>query len=133
LGASHELEVRWAELVNRLIPCAERVRFTASGHEASHLALRLAACFTANRRSSASSATSTAGTTVSAAGAMSHFEGGVPAGIPADLVEQTVLLPADDVARVADTLAARDDVAAVILEAVGCVVGPGAASGWLHR
>jgi len=41
-GASHELEVRWAELVNRLIPCAERVRFTASGTEASHLALRLA-------------------------------------------------------------------------------------------
>src|SRR5919204_4297052 len=27
-GSSHELEVRWAELVNRLIPCAERVRFT---------------------------------------------------------------------------------------------------------
>ena len=31
-----------------------------------------------------------------AAGAMSHFEGGVPAGIPAGLVEQTILLPADD-------------------------------------
>src|SRR4029450_13445456 len=41
-GASHELEVRWAELINRLVPCAEMVRFTASGTEASHLALRLA-------------------------------------------------------------------------------------------
>src|SRR5258705_12398578 len=30
-GASHELEVRWAELVQRLVPCAERGRFTASG------------------------------------------------------------------------------------------------------
>lgn len=31
-GSSHELEVRWAELVNRLIPCAERVRGTSDGH-----------------------------------------------------------------------------------------------------
>ena len=45
-GACHELEVRWAELVNRLIPCAERVRFTGSGTEATMLALRLARAFT---------------------------------------------------------------------------------------
>jgi glutamate-1-semialdehyde 2,1-aminomutase len=41
-GASHELEVRWAELVRALIPSAEKVRFTASGTEATHLAMRLA-------------------------------------------------------------------------------------------
>src|SRR5215510_9188991 len=34
-GACHELEVRWAEQVKGLIGCAERVRFTASGTEAS--------------------------------------------------------------------------------------------------
>src|SRR4029077_17974164 len=45
-GACHELEVRWAELIQRLIGCAERVRFTASGTEASHLALRLARAHT---------------------------------------------------------------------------------------
>src|SRR6266508_621721 len=28
LGACHEREVRWAELVTELIPCAELVRFT---------------------------------------------------------------------------------------------------------
>jgi glutamate-1-semialdehyde 2,1-aminomutase len=54
---------------------------------------------------------------------MSHFEGGVPAGIPAGLVDQTVLLPADDVGRVADTLEARDDVAAIILEPSGASWG----------
>src|ERR671915_505310 len=27
VGGSHEAEVRWAELVNRLIPCAEMTRF----------------------------------------------------------------------------------------------------------
>ena len=49
-GACHELEVVWAERVARLIGCAQRVRFTASGTEASHLALRLARAFTSKRR-----------------------------------------------------------------------------------
>jgi glutamate-1-semialdehyde 2,1-aminomutase len=49
-GACHELEVRWAETVCRLIPSAERVRFTASGTEATLLALRIARAFTGRRR-----------------------------------------------------------------------------------
>ncbi len=122
-GASHELEVRWAELVNRLIPCAERVRFTASGTEASHLALRLARAFTAKPKVIRFVGHFHGWHDGVAAGAMSHFEGGVPAGIPADLVEQTVLLPADDAGRVAATLEARDDVAAVILEPSGASWG----------
>ena len=42
LGGNHPGEVEWAELVVSLVPCAERVRFTSSGTEASLLALRLA-------------------------------------------------------------------------------------------
>ena len=45
-GACHELEVRWAELVQKLIPSAERVRFNSSGTEATQLALRLARAHT---------------------------------------------------------------------------------------
>src|SRR5438094_468907 len=45
-GASHELEIRWAEAVMRLIPSAERVRFTSSGTEATLMAVRLARAFT---------------------------------------------------------------------------------------
>ena len=41
-GACHALEVEWAELVQRLIPSAQRVRFTVTGTEATHLALRVA-------------------------------------------------------------------------------------------
>ena len=41
-GACHELEVRWAELICKLVPSAEMVRFTMSGTEATHLALRIA-------------------------------------------------------------------------------------------
>jgi glutamate-1-semialdehyde 2,1-aminomutase len=39
-------EVRWAELVTQLVPCAERVRFVLSGTEATMLALRLVRAFT---------------------------------------------------------------------------------------
>ncbi|MCB4457348.1 aspartate aminotransferase family protein [Leisingera sp. McT4-56] len=37
----HEAEIEWAEWVNRLFPSAERTRFTASGSEATMLAIRL--------------------------------------------------------------------------------------------
>ena len=122
-GASHELEVRWAELINRLVPCAEMVRFTGSGTEASHLALRLARAFTAKPKAIRFVGHFHGWHDGVAAGAMSHFEGGVPAGIPAGLVEETILLPADDPRRVADTLQARNDIAAVILEPSGASWG----------
>lgn len=50
LGASSELEVRWAEQVQRLVPCAELVRFCSSGTEATLLAMRLARAHTGRER-----------------------------------------------------------------------------------
>jgi glutamate-1-semialdehyde 2,1-aminomutase len=44
-GASTELEIRWGQQIQRLIPSAERVKFVASGTEATHLAVRLARSF----------------------------------------------------------------------------------------
>jgi glutamate-1-semialdehyde 2,1-aminomutase len=44
-GASHVNEVEWAELVRGMVPSAERVRFTVTGTEATHLALRVARAF----------------------------------------------------------------------------------------
>ncbi|MBI3733811.1 MAG: aspartate aminotransferase family protein [Chloroflexi bacterium] len=45
-SASHPLEIAWAERVTRLIPSAELVRFTASGTEATMMAMRLARAHT---------------------------------------------------------------------------------------
>ena len=45
-GASHPREVAWAQWIMRLVPSAERVRFTSSGTEATLMALRLARAFT---------------------------------------------------------------------------------------
>src|SRR5438270_1817488 len=118
-GSSHELEVRWAQLVQRLIPCAERVRFTASGTEASHLALRLARAYTGKSKVIRFVGHFHGWHDAVAAGSMSHFDGGVPAGISPALVEQTILLPADDVSVAVETMSKRDDIAAVILEGSG--------------
>ena len=40
-AANHAAEIRWAQAVQRLVPTAERVRFTSSGTEATLMALRL--------------------------------------------------------------------------------------------
>src|ERR1700754_4889236 len=122
-GSSHETEVRWAELVQRLVPCAARVRFTASRTEASHLALRLARASTAKSKVERFVGHFHGWHDQVAAGSMSHFDGSVPAGIPSTLVEQTILLPTDDLAAATDTLRSRDDIAAVILEASGASWG----------
>jgi glutamate-1-semialdehyde 2,1-aminomutase len=120
-GSSHETEVRWAELVQRLIPCAERVRFTASGTEASHLALRLARAFTGKSKVVRFVGHFHGWHDQVAAGSNSHFDGGVPAGILPGIVDATILLPADAIAF--DTIRARDDIAAVILEGSGASWG----------
>ena len=78
-----------------------------SGTEASHLALRLARAFTGKPKVIRFIGHFHGWHDGVAPGRMSHFEGGVPAGISAGLVAQTILLPADDIAHVADTLQTR--------------------------
>ena len=118
LGASHELEVRWAELVSKLIPSAEMVRFTMSGTEATHLAMRIARAYT-NRTKILKF--------------QGHFHGwhdgvalavdppyDVPwsAGVPTSTLDQILLCPPNDTKAV-ETVLQRGDVAAVILEPAG--------------
>ncbi|HEU5088499.1 MAG TPA: aminotransferase class III-fold pyridoxal phosphate-dependent enzyme, partial [Roseiflexaceae bacterium] len=90
LGGEHALALRWAELVQELFPSMERVRFTASGTEATMLALRLARAAT--------------GRTV-VVRFFGHYHGwhdlltrdadsDVPAGVPQALLESTIVLPA---------------------------------------
>jgi glutamate-1-semialdehyde 2,1-aminomutase len=49
-GNDHPLQIEWAELIQRLVPSVERIRFVNSGTEASQLALRLARAFTAKSK-----------------------------------------------------------------------------------
>ena len=117
-GACHEKEVEWGEWVQRLVPSAARVRFTGTGTEATHLALRLARAFTGKRH------------VVKFAG---HFHGwhegleiGVrppyaaeaEAGQLPEVVALVSVLPPNDIAALRARLG-TGDVAAVILEPTG--------------
>jgi len=117
-GASHPIEVAWGEWVCKLVPCAERVRFTASGTESTHMALRLARAYTGKQR------------VIKFAG---HFHGwheGLEVGVQApyetepepgqmqEAVDAVALCPPNDLEAVRAALAAGD-VAAIILEPTG--------------
>jgi glutamate-1-semialdehyde 2,1-aminomutase len=119
-GAEHDLELRWATLVRQLFPSVERLRFTASGTEATMLAVRLARAYTGRP------------IIIRFQG---HFHGwndalahGMeidltpPPGVPAGLLEATLVLPAE-IAPVEAALHERDDIAAVILEPSGASYG----------
>jgi len=118
LGASHELEVRWAELVNRLVPCAELTRFTMSGTEATHLALRVARAYT-GRSKIVKLAGHFHGWHDGVVAAVNQpFEVPLSAGVPAATLDQVLVCPPNDVKAV-ETRLERGDVAAVILEPAG--------------
>lgn len=49
-GACHLKEIKWGQLVQQLIPSAERIRFTNSGTEANQLAVQLAQSYTGKKK-----------------------------------------------------------------------------------
>ena len=117
-GSSHELEIEWGELVVAMVPCAERVRFTSSGTEATMMALRLARAYTERSR---------------VVKLQDHFHGWhdlavgrlgadearpEAVGVPDGFYEDLTILPQGDLSALREGLAARD-VAAVILEPTG--------------
>jgi len=118
LGASHEPEVRWAELVNQLIPCGELTRFTMSGTEATHLAMRVARAFT-GRPKILKMAGHFHGWHDGAVAAVSPpYEVPWSAGVPTATIDQVVVCPPNDI-KAAEIAFERGDIAAVILEPAG--------------
>jgi len=120
-GACHELESEWAEAVIRLVPSAERVRFTSSGTEATLLALRLARAATGRGKVIRLAGHFHGWHDQVAIGADPPFDGPDTAGLPPGIVSSVVTIPAD-AAALAEALAAGD-VAAVILEPSGAAWG----------
>ena len=117
-GANHPYEVRWAQAVKRLMPGVERLRFTSSGTEATHLALRLARAHTGRSK--------VVRLDIHFHGWHDHMTGsadhhGAP-GVLSEITENVVLVPPGDVDALAAALAG-DDVAAVIFEPTGAYFG----------
>jgi glutamate-1-semialdehyde 2,1-aminomutase len=122
LGASHELEVRWAELVNQLVPCAELTRFTMSGTEATHLALRVARAYTGRSKVVKLSGHFHGWHDGVVAGVNPPYEVPLSAGVPGSTLDQVIVCPPNDVKTVEIALD-RGDIAAVILEPAGGQAG----------
>lgn len=121
-ASCHALEVEWAGLIRELVPCAERVRFTSSGTEATHMAVRLARAFTGRPRILRFHRHFHGWHDHMAFGVDGHFDGSPTPGVLPDVAAEVVLLPPGDLDAVERALAAGD-VAAVILEPTGASTG----------
>jgi glutamate-1-semialdehyde 2,1-aminomutase len=116
-GACHELESEWAERVIRIVPSAQRVRFTASGTEASLLALRLARAATGRNRIVKLAGHFHGWHDQVAVGSDPPFDQPDTAGLPGTISAAVAVIPADSDALARELSAG--DVAAVILEPTG--------------
>ncbi len=117
-GAGHEGEVRWAEQIARLVPSAERVKFTSSGTEATLLAVRLARAFTGRTTLLKFEGHFHGWNDYALKGEKPPFDDPGSPGIPSETMGTVAVLPANDPDAVASRLA-RGDVAAIIVEPSG--------------
>ena len=118
-GSSHRFEVAWAEAVQRLMPSAERIRFTSSGTEATLMAMRLARAFTGKNKIARFRTHFHGWHDHMAFGVANHYDGTATPGVLPEVAAQVVLLDPDDIDGVAQALEADPEIAAVILEPTG--------------
>ena len=122
-GASHELEIQWGELIQQMVPCAERVRLTNSGTEATMLALRLARAHTGRPKTMRVAGHFHGWHDHVASGFLSHFDGTAARGVLDSIAANVVLTPPNDLEAAARLLRDDDQVAAIILEPTGSTWG----------
>src|SRR5690606_12196413 len=121
-GANHEAEIGWGRLVRDLVPSAERVRFTSSGTEATHMALRLARAFTGRAKVLRLKTHFHGWHDHMTSGLSSHFDGSPTVGVLPGVAENVVLVAPGDIKATVAALE-QEDVAAVIFEPTGASFG----------
>ncbi len=134
-AGQHLRELELAEELQRLIPCAELLRFSLSGSESDHAALRLARAVTGRPKFLRfeghyhgwfdSVAVGIGGSSADALGPREHP---TPIrwtqGLPDEIEEQCIVLPWNDLALVEQTLRDKSqEIAAIITEPVMCNSG----------
>jgi glutamate-1-semialdehyde 2,1-aminomutase len=121
-GAGHEMEIRWAEQVQKLIPSAERVRFCGSGTEANILAMRLARTYTGRSSVLKFDGHFHGWSDYLVKGEKPPFEVPSVPGVPDDVLRTVAVLPSDDLGTVEERLV-QGDVAAILVEPSGASWG----------
>src|SRR5262249_27017962 len=122
-GSDHPLQIEWAELVQRLVPSAERVRFVNSGTEATLLALRLARAFARRSKILRFEGHFHGWHDDVVQGFQLPFDAEGSLGVPPSVRRNMVALPAGDLDRVEALLSTDKEMAAVILEPSGASWG----------
>jgi glutamate-1-semialdehyde 2,1-aminomutase len=122
-GACHELEVRWADLVCRMVPSAERVRFTNSGTEATLMALRLARAATGRSKLLRFKGHFHGWHDHMTSGHTNHFDGTPTTGVLDGIAVNVLLAQPNDVEGLTKLFEQHRDIAAVILEPTGANFG----------
>jgi glutamate-1-semialdehyde 2,1-aminomutase len=115
--------LEWGRLVRELMPAIERIRFTASGTEATHMAIRLARAATGKPKLLRFAKHFHGWHDHVAFGVKEHLDGTPTVGVLSDVASNVILVKANDVAAVDRVLAERNDVAAVIIEPIGASSG----------
>ncbi len=118
-GACHELEIEWGRWVQKLIPSAEKVRFVASGTEATLMALRLARIATGRPKVLKFAGHFHGWHDFLVMEADAPYQGNPPPGVPTDVAAQTVVVPPNDIAAVERALQSDPQIGCVILEPTG--------------
>jgi glutamate-1-semialdehyde 2,1-aminomutase len=118
-GACHELEIEWGNWVQKLVPSAERMRFTSSGTEATLMAIRLARLFTGKPRVLKFAGHFHGWHDAVIPAADPPYDGGSVPGVPPEVQAETVVIPPNDAAVVEQTLTSDASIGCVILEPTG--------------
>lgn len=122
-GANHPGEVRWAAAIRKLVPFAERVRFTSSGTEATLMAVRLARAFTGRNTLLRFKGHFHGWHDHMTTGYASHFDGTPTVGVLGGIAAKVHLVEAGNEAELAAAFEQDTDIAAAIIEPTGASFG----------
>ena len=118
-GGNTRLEMEWARLIIDLVPCAEGVKFTSSGTEATLLALRAARAYTGKSKIIKFEGHFHGWHDYVMYGVVPPYDTPMSAGIPEAIQDLVILVPFNDHAALTEALDSSDDIAAVIAEPGG--------------
>ncbi len=122
-GGSHPLEVEWGELIQRLVPSAERIKFTGSGTESTMMAVRLARACTGRQKFLKFEGHFHGWSDAMTAGFQAPFNVPSSVGVSDGVLESVIVAP-NDLAEVERIFAEHPgEIACAILEPTGASYG----------
>lgn len=121
-GGPVESMLEWGERVHNLIPCADKVRFVASGAESTMLSMRIARAYTGKEKIIRWESHYHGWHDYAMPGNLPPFDAPASIGIPQGAVDSVIVLP-PDLDSLERTLAADNNIAGVITEGSGASYG----------